>query len=444
MSEIPKAYEPQAVEEKWYAFWLKENCFTANPSSSKPPYSIVIPPPNVTGMLHMGHVLNNTIQDILSRKARMDGKEVLWLPGTDHAGIATQVQVEKALKKEERKTKYDLGREEFLKRVWAWKEKHGGIIINQLKKLGCSCDWTRERFTMDPEYSRCVQKVFVELYKKGLIYRGKRMVNWDPAARTALSDEEVEMIEEKGHLWHIKYPLLDDTGRPKADEFVVVATTRPETMLGDEAVAANPNDPRYTKLVGRKCLLPLQNKPISIIGDDFVDPKFGTGCVKVTPAHDPNDYEMALRHKLPLTVVIAADGTMTSEAGEDFDGLDRMEARTAVVEELTEQGLLLKTEDYVHNVGYSQRSHVPIEPYLSEQWFLKYPGVEASTKVVEEGRMTFHPERWTKTYSHWMHGLRDWCISRQLWWGHRVPVWRHRYLKADLRRSPRLGEAVWP
>jgi valyl-tRNA synthetase len=424
MSEIPKAYEPQSVEEKWYAFWLKHNCFVADPASAKPAYSIVIPPPNVTGMLHMGHVLNNTIQDILARKARMDGKEVLWLPGTDHAGIATQAVVEKALRKQGvMKHRDDLGREKFLEHVWAWKEKHGGIIIQQLKKLGCSCDWTRERFTMDPAYSRCVQKVFVELYKKGLIYRGKRMVNWDPAARTALSDEEVEMIEEKGHLWHLKYPLLDDKGQPRASEFLVVATTRPETMLGDEAVAVNPTDPRYQHIVGRRCLLPLQNKPIPVIADELVDPKFGTGCVKVTPAHDPADYEIALRHKLPLTVVIGPDGNMTEAAGEDFDGMDRMEARQAVVEELTEQGLLLKVEDYVHNVGYSQRSHVPIEPYLSEQWFLKYPSVEASTKAVEEGRMTFHPERWTKTYSHWMLNLRDWCISRQLWWGHRVPVW---------------------
>src|SRR5215471_18348712 len=442
---IPKAYEPQAVEEKWYQFWLDNNCFTADPASRKPPFSIVIPPPNVTGMLHMGHVLNNTIQDILSRKARMDGKEVLWLPGTDHAGIATQAVVEKALRKEGLMThRDDLGREKFLEHVWAWKEKHGGIIIQQLKKLGCSCDWSRERFTMDPEYSKCVQSVFVDLYKKGLIYRGKRMVNWDPAARTALSDEEVDMIEEKGQLWHLKYPLLDGAGRPARDEFVVVATTRPETMLGDEAVAVNPKDPRYSKLVGRRCLLPLQNKPIPIIADDFVDPKFGTGCLKVTPAHDPNDYEMGLRHKLPVTVVIAPDGTMTKEAGEDFDGMDRMEARAAVVEELTEQKLLLKVEDYVHNVGYSQRSHVPIEPYLSEQWFMKYPSVEGSTKAVEDGRIKFHPERWTKTYTHWMHNLRDWCISRQLWWGHRVPVWRHKYLKADLRRSPRLGEAFWP
>jgi valyl-tRNA synthetase len=433
MPDLPKAYEPQAVEDKWYAFWLKENCFTADPSSPKPAYSIVIPPPNVTGMLHMGHVLNNTIQDILARKARMEGKEVLWLPGTDHAGIGTESVVVRALRKEGViKHRNDITREKFLEYVWAWKEKHGGIIIKQLKKLGCSCDWTRERFTMDPAYSRCVQKVFVELYKKGLIYRGKRMVNWDPAARTALSDEEVEMMEEKGHLWHLKYPLLDEQGQPKPNEFVIVATTRPETMLGDEAVAVNPTDPRYTALVGRRCLLPLQNKPIPIIADDFVDPKFGTGCVKVTPAHDPNDYQMGLRHNLRLTVVIAPDGTMTTEAGEDFVGLDRMEARQAVIEELTEQGLLLKTEDYTHNVGYSQRSHVPVEPYLSEQWFMKYPSVEASTKAVEEGKIAFHPERWTKTYSHWMHNIRDWCISRQLWWGHQVPVW---YRKDSSDRS---------
>jgi valyl-tRNA synthetase len=440
MSEIPKAYEPQAVEEKWYQFWLKENCFAADPKSSKPAYSIVIPPPNVTGVLHMGHVLNNTIQDILARKARMDGKEVLWLPGTDHAGIATQVQVEKMLRKQGlMKHRDDLGREKFLEHVWAWKEKHGGIIIQQLRKLGCSCDWSRERFTMDPEYSRCVQEVFVDLYKKGLIYRGKKMVNWDPAARTALSDEEVDMVEEKGHLWHLKYPLLDDKGQPLAEEFVVVATTRPETMLGDEAVAVNPKDPRYTKMIGRSCLLPLQNKAIPIVADDFVDPKFGTGCVKVTPAHDPNDYEMGLRHKLPVTTVIGPDGRMTPDAGEDFVGMDRMEARVAVVEQLTEQKLLLKVEDYVHNVGYSQRSNVPIEPYLSEQWFMKYPSVEASTKAVEEGRIKFHPERWTKTYTHWMHNIRDWCISRQLWWGHRIPVW---YLGAETRcqiESPGTG-----
>ena len=424
MAEIPKAYEPRAVEERWYEFWLKQNCFVADARSAKPAYSIVIPPPNVTGVLHMGHVLNNTIQDVLSRKARMEGKEVLWLPGTDHAGIATQAVVEKALRKQGlMKHRDDLGREKFLEHVWAWKDKHGGIIIQQLKKLGCSCDWSRERFTMDPAYSRCVQRVFAALYKKGLIYRGKRMVNWDPAARTALSDEEVEMIEEKGQLWHLKYPLLSDQGQPETGKFVIVATTRPETMLGDEAVAVNPADPRYTQLVGRRCLLPLRNKAVPIIADNFVDPKFGTGCVKVTPAHDPNDYEMGLRHHLPLTVVIGPNGAMTPEAGEDFNGLDRLEARSAVVEKLTLQGLLLKTEEYVHNVGYSQRSSVPIEPYLSEQWFLKYPSLEASTKAVEENRIAFHPERWSKTYSHWMHNIRDWCISRQLWWGHQVPVW---------------------
>lgn len=424
MSEIPKTYEPQAVEEKWYAFWQQENCFVANPASAKPAYSIVIPPPNVTGMLHMGHVLNNTIQDILARKARMDGNEVLWLPGTDHAGIATQAVVERTLRKQGViKHRDDLGREKFLEHVWAWKEKHGGIIIQQLKKLGASCDWTRERFTMDPEYSRCVQKVFVDLYNKGFIYRGKRMVNWDPAARTALSDEEVEMTETKGHLWHLKYPLLDDQGKPEPGSFVVVATTRPETMLGDEAVAVNPNDPRYTAMVGRRCLLPLQNKSIPIIADEFVDPKFGTGCVKVTPAHDPNDYQMALRHNLPLTAVVASDGTMTLAAGVLFKGLDRAEARSLVVEKLTEADLLLKVEDYIHNVGYSQRSHVPIEPYLSEQWFLKYPAVEPSTAAVAQDCISFHPERWTKTYSHWMQNLKDWCISRQLWWGHRIPVW---------------------
>jgi valyl-tRNA synthetase len=424
MSEINKAYEPQAVEKKWYDFWLKEACFTANPASSKPAYSIVIPPPNITGMLHMGHVLNNTIQDILARKARMEGKEVLWLPGTDHASIATHAVLEKTLRKQGvMKHRDDLGREKFLEHAWAWKEKHGSIIVEQLKRLGCSCDWSRERFTMDPAYSRCVHLVFFELYRKGLIYRGKRMVNWDPVARTALSDEEVEMTEEKGRLWYLKYPLLDGGGKPSAGESLAVATTRPETMLGDEAVAVNPNDPRFTQLVGRRCLLPLQNKSIPIIADDFVDPKFGTGCVKVTPAHDPNDYQMGLRHHLPLTMVIGPDGAMTPAAGEAFAGLDRMEARKAVVEKLTEQGFLIKIEDYVHNVGYSQRSSVPIEPYLSEQWFLKYPSVEKARACVANGTMKFHPERWVKVYDHWMGGLQDWCISRQLWWGHRVPVW---------------------
>jgi valyl-tRNA synthetase len=421
MPEVPKAYEPQAVEARWYNFWLENRCFVADPASKKPPYSIVIPPPNVTGVLTLGHVLNNTIQDILSRKARMDGFEVLWLPGTDHAGIATQAVVEKTLRKEGViKHRNDLGREKFLEKVWEWKEKHGGIIIQQLKKLGCSCDWTRERFTMDPEYSKCVTRVFVDLYKKGRIYHGKRMVNWDPAARTALSDEEVIMVEQKGHLWHIKYPLVG------SDKFLTVATTRPETMLGDEAVAVHPNDERYKSLIGKKVLLPLRNKEIPIVADELVDPKFGTGCVKVTPAHDPADYEMAVRHNLPFTIVIGPDAVMTQEAGAGFAGLDRFAAREAVVQKLQEQNYLLKIEDYVHKVGHSERSNVPIEPYLSEQWFLRYPQVERSTAAVEKGDIKFFPERWTKTYLHWMRNIKDWCISRQLWWGHRIPVWYHK------------------
>ena len=412
-TDIPKAYEPKAVEDKWYAAWLNAGHFTANPASTKPPYSIVIPPPNVTGVLTMGHVLNNSLQDILARRKRMQGYEVLWLPGTDHAGIATQTVVEKTLRKQGViKHRDDLGREKFLAKVWEWKEKHGGIIIQQLKKLGCSCDWSRERFTMDEAYSQAVLHTFVDLYKKGFIYRGKRMVNWDPAGRTALSDEEVIMTETQGHLWHIRY----------ADE-IIVATTRPETMLGDEAVAVHPDDPRYRHLIGKTITLPLRNKQIPVIADAAVDPKFGTGCVKVTPAHDLADYEMALRHKLPLTVVIGPDGVMTEAAGEDYEGLDRFECREAVIEQLKTAGLLVKVEDYTHNVGYSERTNVPIEPYLSEQWFLKYPQVPRSTAAVEAGEIKFYPERWTKTYTHWMKGIRDWCISRQLWWGHRIPVW---------------------
>jgi valyl-tRNA synthetase len=469
MTEIPKAYEPQSVEDKWYVFWLKQGCFTADPKSAKPAYSIVIPPPNVTGMLHMGHVLNNTIQDILSRKARMDGKEVLWLPGTDHAGIATQVQVEKALKKEERKTKYDLGREEFLKRVWAWKEKHGGIIINQLKKLGCSCDWTRERFTMDPEYSRCVQKVFVELYKKGLIYRGKRMVNWCPVSQTALSDEEVEMKPQKGFMYHFKVQVAEEP-----NTWLTIATTRPETIPGDTAVAVNPKDPRYAHLIGKHIVRPLpiqlprEQKLIPIIGDEHVDFEFGTGVLKVTPAHDKADFEIGTRHKLPLVDIMNSNGTMNELAGESLAGLDRFEAREVAVERLKELGVMVEEKPYENNVGFSQRADVPIEPRLSEQWFLKYPAVAQSKACVEqdsdsEGRVTrvpnqksqglaelvpptnkmrFHPQRWAKVYDHWLTNIQDWCISRQLWWGHRIPVWRKRFSVDQGEKIPdsiRLG-----
>ena len=422
--DIPKAYEAKLVEDKWYQDWLKKGHFTADPNSAKPPYCIVIPPPNVTGVLTMGHVLNNTLQDILCRRKRMQGCEVLWLPGTDHAGIATQTVVERTLRKQGViRHRNDLGREKLVAKIWEWKEKHGGIIIQQLKKLGCSCDWTRERFTMDEGYSKSVLHAFVALYKKGLIYRGKRMVNWCPVSQTTLSDEEVIMKEVQGELWHFKYPLVSEQGTVDSGQFLVVATTRPETMLGDEAVAVHPNDERYKKLVGRKVLLPIQNRQIPIIADPLVDPKFGTGCVKVTPAHDPADYEMAQRHNLPLTVVIGPDGKMTEAAGEDFEEMDRLECREAVVEKLRLDGLLLKTEPYMHNVGYSERADVPIEPRVSEQWFLKYPQVEKSLAAVEQGDIKFYPERWSKTYTHWLGNIRDWAISRQLWWGHRIPVW---------------------
>ena len=425
MSEISKAYEPQAVEARWYQLWLDQKLFEADPASKKPAYSIVIPPPNVTGVLTMGHVLNNTIQDILSRKARMEGHEVLWLPGTDHAGIATQTAVEKALKKQGLiKHRNDLGRDEFLKKVWEWKDKHGGIIIEQLKKLGCSCDWSRLRFTMDDDYSRGVQKVFVELYKKGLIYRGKRMVNWCPASLTALSDEEVVMKEQKGSLYYFKVEIAETPGTS-----LTIATTRPETIPGDTAVAVNPKDPRYAKFIGRHILRPLppelprEQKLIPIIGDEHVDFEFGTGVLKVTPAHDKADFEIGLRHQLPQIEVIGANGHMTDAAGADLRGMERFKARAAALEKLKELGSLEKEEPYTNNVGYSERADVPIEPRLSEQWFLKYPSVEKSRARVADGTMKFHPDRWAKVYDHWMGNIQDWCISRQLWWGHRIPVW---------------------
>jgi valyl-tRNA synthetase len=451
MSEISKAYEPQSVEDKWYQFWLDRKCFVADParvSAKRPAYSIVIPPPNVTGVLTMGHVLNNTIQDILARKARMDGKEVLWLPGMDHAGIATEGVVARQLSREEKKSKRDIGREEFLKRIWQWKEKHGGIIINQLKKLGCSCDWTRERFTMDDDYARCVQRVFVELYKKGLIYRGKRMVNWCPASQTALSDEEVVMKEQKGSLYYFKVEIAEIPGT-----FLTIATTRPETIPGDTAVAVNPKDPRYAKYIGKHVIRPLpvelprEQKLIPIIGDEHVDFEFGTGVLKVTPAHDKADFEIGQRHKLPQIDIMHPNGHMNELAGKDLNTLDRFKARKVAVELLTGMGALEKEEPYTNNVGFSERADVPIEPRLSEQWFLQYPGVEKARACVEledrsaehcsartdagnsrsnaprSDKMRFHPQRWAKVYDHWMSNIQDWCISRQLWWGHRIPVW---------------------
>ncbi len=434
MSEISKAYEPQSVESKWYQFWEDQGCFTADPlriSATRPAYSIVIPPPNVTGVLTMGHVLNNTIQDILARKARMDGKEVLWLPGTDHAGIATQNVVEKTLKKAGQiKHRDDLGREALVAKIWEWKETYGGIILKQLRALGASCDWTRTRFTMDPEYSRCVQKVFVDLYKKGLIYRGKRMVNWCPASLTALSDEEVVMKEQKGFMYHFRVEVVELPGT-----FLTIATTRPETIPADTAVAVNPNDPRYTHLVGKHVYralpldVPKELRIIPIIADDHVTFDFGTGVLKVTPAHDKADFEIGLRHNLPVIDVLTPDGKLTAEAGADLAGLDRFVGRKRSAELLEAAGALDKAEPYTNNVGFSERADVPIEPRLSEQWFLKYPSVEASKACVAQpgsealAPMRFFPDRWAKVYDHWMGGIQDWCISRQLWWGHRIPVW---------------------
>lgn len=421
MTELAKAYEPTQVEDKWYPRWLADGCFSADATSAKPAFSIVIPPPNVTGVLTLGHVLNNTIQDILARRARQQGHEVLWLPGTDHAGIATQTVVERKLRKEEGKTRHDLGRDAFLERVWEWKEKHGGIIVQQLKKLGCSCDWDRERFTMDEAYARKVQEVFVDLYNKGMIYRGKRMVNWCPVSLTALSDEEVIPKKQKGFLFHFKVEVVEAPGT-----FLEIATTRPETIMGDTAVAVNPKDPRYSALIGKhvRRLLPLDNQvEIPIVGDESVDFEFGTGVLKVTPAHDKVDYEIGQRHGLPVIDILNPNATLNELAGEGFAGLDRFEARVRAVEVLREIGALVKEEPYENNVGFSERADVPIEPRLSEQWFLKYPKTVEARDAVRNGLIRFFPERWEKVYDHWLENIQDWCISRQLWWGHRIPVW---------------------
>jgi valyl-tRNA synthetase len=418
--EISTAYAPASVESKWYHIWLQQECFRADPRSPKPGYSIVIPPPNVTGVLTMGHVLNNTIQDILARRARMLGKEVLWLPGMDHAGIATQTVVERQLRREG-KTRYDLGRAEFIARVWEWKERHGGIIIEQLKKLGCSCDWSRERFTLDEEYSREVRAVFVDLYNKGFIYRGKRMVNWCPASLTALSDEEVIPTPVSGTLYFMRYEVVEQPGR-----FLEIATTRPETLMGDTAVAVNPNDLRYRQFIGQHCWRPFPRAQIPIIGDELIDPEFGTGVLKVTPAHDKADFEIGQRHNLEIIEVLNPDGTLNALAGEDFVGMDRFDARKRAAEKLRDLGLLVREEPYQHNVGYSERAGVPVEPRLSEQWFLRYPEVERTLAAVRSGEIRFRPERWIKSFEHWIENIRDWCISRQLWWGHRIPVWYHK------------------
>ncbi len=425
MPELEKTYNPAESEARWYQRWLDDKCFEADParvSEKRPAYSIVIPPPNVTGILTLGHVLNNTIQDILARRARMLGKEVLWLPGTDHAGIATQNVVEKTLKKDGViKHRDDLGREKLVEKIWEWKHKHGGIIIQQLKKLGASCDWSRERFTFDDDYNRCVMQVFVDLYKKGQIYRGRRMVNWCPSSLTALSDEEVEMRQQNGFMYHFKVEVVEEPGT-----WLTIATTRPETIPGDSAVAVNPKDPRYQHLIGKHIRrpLPLENQAaIPIVGDEHVDFEFGTGVLKVTPAHDKADFEIGQRHNLEIIDILNPNATVNELGGKDLAGLDRFEARKRAVEILREQEVLVKEETHQNNVGYSERAGVPIEPRLSEQWFLKYPSIKDSQEIVANGTMKFYPDRWAKVYDHWMSGLQDWCISRQVWWGHRVPVW---------------------
>jgi len=415
--EIAKVYDPKQVEAKWYRYWMEENYFHGKVISNKKPYSIVIPPPNVTDVLHMGHAYNNTIQDIFIRYHRMVGYEAMWLPGTDHAGIATQNVVERHLKKNENISRHELGREEFVNRVWQWKEKYGSVIIEQLKKMGCSCDWERERFTMDDGLSKTVIEVFCQMYEKGLIYRGKYIINWCPRCSTALSDEEAIHNDEQGKLWYIKYPL---TGNGK---YITVATTRPETMLGDVAVAVNPKDSRFKKFIGKTAILPVLNREIPIIADEIVDAKFGTGAVKVTPAHDPNDFDIGQRHNLKPINVMNENGTLNENAGK-YNGFERFKCREALVKELQTLGLLEKIENHEHAVAHCQRCNTIIEPYLSTQWFVKIkPLAEPALKAVLDGKIQFHPEKWVKVYANWMENIRDWCISRQLWWGHRIPVY---------------------
>ena len=439
MSELPKTYDPKAVEDKLYSFWNDSGFFHAEVNPDKKPYTIVIPPPNVTGQLHMGHAFDETLQDVLIRTKRMQGYEALWMPGTDHAGIATQIKVEENLRKEEGLTRYDLGREEFLKRVWDWKHKFGNRIISQLKKLGSSCDWERERFTMDEGCSKAVREVFVNLYNKGLIYKGHRIINWCPHCATALSDAEVEYETQPGKLWHIRYPLADGSGE------LVVATTRPETFMGDTGVAVNPNDERYKHLIGKTCILPIMNREIPIFGDEYVDMEFGTGCVKVTPCHDPNDFEMGQRHNLEQILVFNEDATVNANGGK-YEGMDRYECRKAVVKDLEEGGYLVKIEDHEHNVGTCYRCGTTVEPMTSAQWFVKMaPLAKPAMDVVNEGKTKFVPDRFSKTYLRWMENVHDWCISRQLWWGHRIPAFycddcgEMTVSKTDVHTCPKCG-----
>ena len=416
--ELPKVYEPQEVEGRVYEMWEKNGCFEGHRDPDKKPFTIVMPPPNVTGQLHMGHAMDSTLQDILIRFKRMQGYAALWVPGTDHAGIATQIKVEEELRKNEGLSRYDLGREKFLERVWDWKRKYGNRIVEQQKKLGASCDWSRARFTMDEGLSKAVRHVFVSLYKKGLIYKGSRIINWCPHCVTALSDAEVEYQDKPGNFWHIRYPIQGEEGR-----YVIVATTRPETMLGDTGVAVNPNDERYKDIVGKKCILPLVGREMPIVADEYVDMEFGTGCVKMTPAHDPNDFEVGLRQNLETIRVLDDNGKVVEGYGR-YSGMDRYEARKAIVADLEEQGYLVKVEPHQHNVGTCYRCHNDVEPLISAQWFVKMkPLAEEALRVVNEGEVKFVPDRFSKIYTNWMENVHDWCISRQLWWGHQIPAW---------------------
>jgi len=426
MSEITKSYEPGDVEKKWYASWLAAGVFAGRVDAGRDPYTIVIPPPNVTGVLTMGHVLNNTLQDVLIRRARLEGRSAMWLPGTDHAGIATQTVVERELRKQ-KKTRHDFGREKFLEKVWEWRHEKGGIILEQLRRLGASCDWDRTQFTMDPHYSRAVLTVFVDLFRKGHIYRGKRMVNWCPVSQTALSDEEVIMKPVSSTIYRVRYERVDAPG-----VFVEVKTTRPETIPGDVAIAVHPEDPRYAGWVGKKVRRPLGPvAEIPIIADAAVDREFGTGALKITPAHDKTDFEIGLRHKLPVIDVLRADGVLNEFAGSDLAGMERFAGRKRAAEILKASGALLAEENHANNVGYSERADVPIEPRLTWQWWLRYPRVEEAKAAVRDGHIRFHPERWSKVYLHWLENIQDWCISRQLWWGHRIPVWYRKGLDRE-------------
>jgi valyl-tRNA synthetase len=428
MAEIPKSYEPQGVEQQWYDRWVAAGCFKGKVDHSRESFAVMIPPPNVTGVLHMGHLLNNTLQDIMVRRARQEGKSALWLPGTDHAGIATQSRVEKELRQKEGKTRHDLGREKFIQVASDWRDKHGGIILGQLRKLGASCDWDRTVHTLDAGYSQAVLQTFVTLYERGYVYRGKRMVNWCPVSQTGLSDEEVIMKPSKGSLYRMRYEVAEIPGT-----FLEISTTRPETIPGDAAVAVHPEDERYKHLIGKHVWRPFPRAQIPIVGDTAVEKEFGTGVLKVTPAHDRTDFDIGKRHNLPVVDVMNPDGTMNADAG-PLAGIERFKARAMAEKLLEELGALVKTEPYENTVGHSERADVPIEPRLSEQWFIRYPKIDEAKRAVTSGIIKFHPERWTKTYLHWLENIQDWCVSRQLWWGHRIPVW---YRKGADRNDPK-------